>query len=36
MLDLVNHNGPDGGWATFDGRHGSTKPEERRPIMGGG
>jgi hypothetical protein len=25
--------GPDGGRATFDGRHGSMKPEGRRAIM---
>ena len=29
-------SGPDGGRATFDGRHGSMKPEGRCTIVGGG
>jgi hypothetical protein len=29
----ATHSGPDGGRATFDGWHGSMKPEGRRDIM---
>jgi hypothetical protein len=32
----MEQSGPDGGRATFDGRHGSMKPEGRRTIMSGG
>ena len=38
MLDFVDPQRPDGGRATFDGWHGSMKPEGRRrckPIAGG-